>query len=585
MVKNYLNWRSARPLISLIRLIQPNASWLFAVLLYSYLDSLNDADFRDVVILYDFTAIIAFYLFINTLASWAISNTNAQAHLFVLRSKQQAIAHHCKRFGFFITLISVLYIILISILSGGIFCSIYKLAIVVIIWIFSYRLIHQFHNEFNTHLSKRISSQWLNRFEKLQSSPIKAIENPAVFVLLQLMDLTMALHNRLMRLESYQSATAKFLKIRLEQSQQIASEPQEKEQQQDDTHYENWFLNRSLIEAKPNLLVLNNHIKEVNKYATEWLNDVQEENDLVLIGESGIGKSTLIKQWLQQWENCKTVYISVPEKTISESAIFELIQRALEIEGSHDIAEFVVKQQTLEKTIVVIDEAQHLFLSEVGCFDGYKMLQSLIGAKLDNIFWLVAINQPSWVYLNDVFGRTYQFSNRINIQRWTLSEIRDLILNRHKASHRQLTYDELLLASTSNVETATRAAESRCFSLLWDQSSGIPAVALSIWINAASNPAKGKIEMGVPERPTSNTLLNLSDDYLFVYSALVVHESLNTQQAQAVTHLPEAIVRRALKLGLDQGFLQRRSHGRYVINPLWYLQLCQLLRRKNFLHE
>ncbi|MCG8317687.1 MAG: AAA family ATPase [Pseudomonadales bacterium] len=585
LVKNYLSWRSARPLIGLMRLLQPNAAWLFAVGFYSYLDSLNDADFRDVVILYDFTAIIAFYLFVNTLASWAISNTNAQAHLFVLRSKQQAIAHHCKRFGIFVTLISILYIVLISILSGGIFCSLYKLAIVVFIWIFSYRLINQFHAEFNTHLSKRISSDWLGRFEKLQESAFKSIANPAIFVLLQLMDLTMALHNRLMRLESYQSATAKFLKIRLEQSQQISSETQEKEPQQDDTHYENWFLNRALIEAKPNLLIQNNHITEINKFTTEWLKDVQEENDLALIGESGVGKSTLIKQWLQQWESCKTIYLSIPEKTITETAIFKLILDALEFESCNDIAEFVVKQQSIEKTIIVIDEAQHLFLSEVGCFDGYKMLQSLLGAKLENIFWLVAINQPSWVYLNDVFGRTYQFSNRINIQRWSLQEIRDLILNRHKASRRQLTYDELLLASTSNVETATRAAESRCFSLLWDQSAGLPAVALSIWINSASNPAKGKIEMGVPERPTSNTLLNLSDDYLFVYSALVTHESLNTQQAQAVTHLPEAIVRRALKLGLDQGFLQRKSHGRYIINPLWYLQLCQLLRRKNFLHE
>ncbi|MCG8673152.1 MAG: AAA family ATPase [Pseudomonadales bacterium] len=583
LVRNHLSKRHVRQLIALLRLLQPNAAWLFAILFYYYLDAVSEETLRDWVILYDVTAIIAFYLLINTLATWAINNTNSQAHLFVLRSKQLNIAHHCHRFAFYITLSAVLYIILNSLLRGGIICTIYFAVLLVIIWLFSYRLITHFQQELITHLSKRVSEQNLNNFTRLQRPIIKIFVNPVIFIGLQFYDLVIASHNWLLRIEGYQTLTAKFLKIRLEQSQAIA-DSQEKETQ-DDTHYESWFLKKELIEAKPNLLMKSPWINDITQRVEEWLEGKYEENDLALVGDNGVGKSTLLKQFLDSWDKSKQAYIKIPSKTTRGDEVFRLVCDALQLENIEDIAQFVVQQQEMEPTIIVIDEAHHLFLSDVGGFEAYKMLQSLISAKLDNIFWMIAINRQSWIYLNDVFSRTYQFSATIELSRWNQQDIRELILRRHRASRRQLSYDELLLASTSHSETANRAAEARCFSLLWDQSSGIPSVALAIWINASRNPSKGKIEMGIPERPTSSVMLNLSDDHLFVYAALVTHESLNTQQAQAVTHLSEAIVRRALKLGLDQGFVVRKSHGRYIINPLWQLQLFQLLRRKNFLHE
>ena len=583
LIKNYLSKRFSRFIIGVLRILQPNAAWLLALFFFWYLSSLEQDRLRDLILLYDITAILTFYLFINTLTTWAISNTNSQAHLFVMKSRQDTIARYCHHYAFNITLFSLFYIVLSSILHGGIITSLYALGLIIIIWLFTYHLIKHFASELDTHLSKRVSEATQKRFHQIQKPLLKQCLIPPLFIALQIRDLINGVHNRLLRLESYQAMTARFLKIRLEQSQSSA-EPAEKATQED-THYESWFLNRDLPVEKPNLVMTSPLVKDLNKICQEWLEDKQEENDLALIGECGIGKTTLLRQWQSQWEDCKTILLTVSEKTTTEDGIFNLVKESLGISKNADIAQFVNEQKELERTIIVIDEAHNLFLSDVGCFNAYKMLQSLISAKLENIFWIVAINQQSWIYLNDVFSRTYQFSSRINVQRWSQQEIRELILSRHRASKRRLTYDELLLASTAHSETATRAAEARCFSLLWDQSSGIPAVALSIWANAARHPSRGHIEMGIPERPSSSVMLELSDDHLFVYAALVIHETLNTQQAQAVTHLAEPIVRRALKLGLDQGFVIRKNRGRYTINSLWYIQLCLLLRRKNFLHE
>ncbi|MDX1692317.1 MAG: AAA family ATPase [Ketobacteraceae bacterium] len=583
LVKNHLGKRFSRFMIGVLRILQPNAAWLSAVAFFYYLNQREQDELRDLILLYDITAIMAFYLFVNTLITWAISNTNSQAHLFVTKSRQDTIASYCHHYAFYVTLFSLVYIVLNNILHGGIITVLYALALIVIIWQFTYRLIQHFSGELDTHLSKRVSETTHQRYKNVKLGFVRQGLVPVTFFALQFRDLVTGIHNRLLNIESYHALTAKFLKIRLEQSQ--TSNDSGEKPAQEDIHYESWFLNRDLPAEKPQLLLKSRWIKDINTMVLEWMEQKQEENDLALIGECGIGKTILINQWLDQWESCKAVNIVVPEKTTNEDDIFNLIKEAIGISTKADIAHFVKEQKDLEKTVVVIDEAQNLFLGDVGGFNAYKMLQNLISAKLQNIFWIVAINQQSWIYLNDVFSRTYQFSNRINIQRWTQQEIRELILNRHRASRRRLKYDELLLASTAHSETATRAAESRCFSLLWDQSAGIPAVALSIWVNAARHPGKGQIEMGIPERPSSSVMLELTDDYLFVYSALIIHETLNTQQAQAVTHLSEPIVRRALKLGMDQGFVIRKDRGRYTINSLWYIQLCQLLRRKNFLHE
>lgn len=583
LIKNHLSKRFSRFAIGLLRLVQPNAAWLTAFIFFSYLHNKPQEQLRDLLLLYDIVAILAFYLFVNTLTTSAITNTNSQAHLFVMKTRQETIARYCHHYALNVTLFSLFYIVLSSILQGGMITSLYIVALVVIVWLFTYQLIQHFESELDTHLSKRVSESLHQRYLQLKTPIIKRITLPLAFIALQIHDLINGIHNRLLHFESYQALTAKFLKIRLEQSQS-QSEPVDKTTLED-THYESWFLNRDLPAEKPNLVMTSPWVKELNILCQEWLDEKQEENDLALIGECGVGKTTLIRQWSEQWQACKVINISIDEKIVTSEGIFNRIKAALGVTDASDIAQFVTEQKNLEKSIVVIDEAHNLFLSDVGCFGAYKMLQSLISAKLENIFWIVAINQPSWIYLNDVFSRTYQFSNRLNIQRWSQQEIRELILGRHRASRRRLRYDELLLASTAHSETATRAAEARCFSLLWDQSSGIPAVALSIWVNAARHPAKGQIEMGIPERPTSSTLLELSDDHLFVFAALITHETLNTQQAQAVTHLAEPIVRRALKLGLDQGFVIRKNRGRYTINSLWYLQLCQLLKRKNFLHE
>lgn len=580
VIKNHLSKTYSRHIIALLRMLQPNASWLMAVAFYAYLENLDRATQGNWLVLYNVTAIIALYLFIKTLATWPISNTVGRTQVFVTQARQTQVNKDSTHFASLITVLSFLDILLKSILNGGFIYSAYSALVVLGIWYFSYHLISKYEKEFTKHVSMQFSDAKMALFTRMQQTIAKVLMYPVIFVVLQGRDIISGIHLRLMRIEKYQMLSAKFLKMRLEQTQ-----PTEPEAFDSDIDYDNYFNTKSILEKYPKLLVKTPWLESLNESIGNWHTEKQDENDLALIGATGVGKTTLAKQWQAQWDQCKTVFIDLADKITTEKEIFEVITDALDFDGITDIPSFVNHQKEMEKTVVILDNAHNLFLGDVRGFEAYKTLHNLANANLKNIFWLIIINQQSWIYLNDVFSRVYRFSGRLQLQKWSQQDIRQLILNRQRASGRRLTYDELLLASTSHSETAARAAEARCFSLLWDQSAGIPSIALSIWLNSKRSPRSGLIEMGIPERPTSPAFAELIDDQLFVYAALVVHEVLNTQQTEAVTHLPEAVVRRALKLGLDQGFLNRGDQGKYIINPLWYIQLCQLLKRKNFLHE
>ena len=100
-----------------------------------------------------------------------------------------------------------------------------------------------------------------------------------------------------------------------------------------------------------------------------------------------------------------------------------------------------------QPTLVVLDEAQNFFLAQLGGLEGWRTVLNLVNARLDNVFWVLLINNQSWAYLCNVFGREYQFRNVIRVKHWGQTDIRSLILSRNHLSNFQLRYDEVLLSS------------------------------------------------------------------------------------------------------------------------------------------
>ena len=260
-----------------------------------------------------------------------------------------------------------------------------------------------------------------------------------------------------------------------------------------------------------------------------------------------------------------------------------MLSTALGSEPIEDVQGLIKFDQTMQPRVVVIDSAQNLFLTEVGYFEAYKTFMQCMNAHLGNIFWVVSMHAPSWVYLSCIFTREQRISNVYRMPRWTPMEIRKLILSRHMGARRRLRYNELLLsAAASNESNSVRAADSRVFNILWEQSGGNPLAAIELWLNA-SKVTHRSVEIGVPQRPSVALLSKLNDDLHFIYAAIVSHHSLSTNEIMLVTHFSEPIIRHALKQGINLGMIVRDSSKRYKVDPLWYGTLSGLLQRKNML--
>ncbi|MED5433036.1 MAG: ATP-binding protein, partial [Pseudomonadota bacterium] len=198
--------------------------------------------------------------------------------------------------------------------------------------------------------------------------------------------------------------------------------------------------------------------------------------------------------------------------------------------------------------------------------------------------WLLMINNQSWAYLCNVFGRDYQFRNVVRVKRWGQSDIRSLILSRNHLSGYQVSYDEVLLSSRGPEAGNVRNAEQRYFSLLWDASRGNPLVALRLWLTSIKVQGR-RVQVGLPTPPSAGILDTMGENALFVYAAIATHGRLSSSEISAATCLPENVVRYALKSGFDAGFLKKTDDNRYRLVPLWYQPVISYLTRKNLLNE
>ncbi len=351
--------------------------------------------------------------------------------------------------------------------------------------------------------------------------------------------------------------------------------------------YERWFSHEGSSE-KDFPVISTGLLEAIRKPVDAWLSDRTDENALVVTGEKGIGKtaalSRLEKSIGEEHPEVRVYRFSVPAKTTSQEDLYKLIGDLIETDLTEGPAMLARTDEKRPPTLLILDEAQNLFLADVEHLDGWRALLNLTNVRVENLFWIVSINNQSWAYLCNVFGREYQIRNAIHAKRWSQDEIRSLILSRNHLSGYKLRYDDILLSSRGSEAGNLRNAEQRYFSLLWDSCRGIPMTALGMWLTSV-RPHGRIVTVGLPQVPGSSVLEKLGSKLMFVYAAIVTHENLTFDELLRVTNQQENVVRYALKSALDAEFIERSKDGRYRISSLWYHTVISYLARKNMLNE
>ncbi|MEE4250427.1 MAG: ATP-binding protein [Alcanivoracaceae bacterium] len=383
----------------------------------------------------------------------------------------------------------------------------------------------------------------------------------------------------------YRSLSARWFRMRTKGlAQQEAEDISVEEVPQ---QYERWFTAEG--DGEVTFPIIDTGLMDAMRKPLDlWLDDRSDENALLITGEKGIGKSAALarleKSIRKEKPDLLVHRLTIPAKTTSREAVYKLVSELIGTDVSNGPSELACTDAERTPTIIMLDEAQNLFLAEVGHLDGWRALLNLTNVRVQNLFWIVSINNQSWAYLCNVFGREYQIRNAVRVKRWSQNEIRSLILSRNHLSGFKLQYDDILLTSRGPDAGNLRNAEQRFFSLLWDSCRGIPMTALEMWLTSI-RPNGRTVTVGLPQVPGSGILEKLGPKLMFVYAAVVTHENLTFEEILKVTNQQENVVRYALKSALDAEFMERSDEGRYRITPLWYNTVISYLTRKNMLNE
>lgn len=317
-----------------------------------------------------------------------------------------------------------------------------------------------------------------------------------------------------------------------------------------------------------------------------WKQDSSEEHALTFYGDKGSGKSSLLKIIQNKIKDIQVIHVCIPPKLTSKETTNDYFAQLLKSTSQNKENWLYETDEKMEKTLILLDECQNLFLGKVDGFEGFKAFTDLINLKTKNIFWCMTFNRQSWNYLYDVFGRDEFCRTVRKLKAWSDEDIQSLIETRHTKSNFSLSYDQIISAVSSNhdLENSYSHVERKFFQLLWELSDGNPRAAIHYWLSSLTAISEKKLKVGLPEEENDYRLTTLPDDLHFIYAQLVKHENITSDEALEVSNLSRGTVTNALKVGLERGFLERSESGRYRVTPKAQESLLKFLTARNFIY-
>lgn len=316
-----------------------------------------------------------------------------------------------------------------------------------------------------------------------------------------------------------------------------------------------------------------------------WLNDKSPDNLLVVSGNRGMGKTTTLSQLKERINNdVSTIFTKVPTRILS-SAEFCLWLSDLtkhSITSNKDYTDF--DRSLTKKIVFCVDDIQNFFIATIGGFNAYRNFIEILNLKTSNIFWCLSVNSRSWDYLKGIFGKEHFCGKIIKLRQWKDLEIQKLILARHKSTGLSFSFDKLIKAYGAR-NTPGEQIEVQFFRLLWGQSRGNPRSALMYWMSAISYLGDSNIYVGVPSFVNTSIVAKMSDDALFILSAITRHENLTYEELNLITEIEPGIIYKCVKEATDKELVWVDNQQRIRISSRSQYVIDYFLIGKNFLYE
>lgn len=313
------------------------------------------------------------------------------------------------------------------------------------------------------------------------------------------------------------------------------------------------------------------------------------DSSLVMIGEKGVGKTTLLSL-LEQQLSGKVIRHSIRQKLKSEKALSAELGELLGMADSPKVVGAIAGYlNDGEERVILLDEAHNVFLRTIDGYDAYEALIRLVNVTSQYVFWVLVFNSFSFSFLNASKQRVHYFRKLHHLPSWTRDELFELISKRNKHSGFEIEFDEVLLdasRSTTGDFEVIEGAEG-FFRLLWENSAGNPRVATCLWLDALTISAENKIKVGIFSETLATDISKMDRELLYTLAAVCQHENLSVAELRDVLNVSSDFANFAVRFLTEYGLLEPKHTDtrRHTLAPRFYPQVLKMLRGHHLLFE
>ncbi|MBN2526845.1 MAG: AAA family ATPase [Deltaproteobacteria bacterium] len=329
-------------------------------------------------------------------------------------------------------------------------------------------------------------------------------------------------------------------------------------------------------------------VEEISKQIEKWTL-TQQDSSVVVLGEKGVGKTTLLTLLEQELEG-NVIRHSIGQKLKSEKALVAELAGAFGIEDCAPVvgavAAFLNKG---EQRVILVDECHNMFLRTVDGYEAYEAMIRLVNVTSQKVFWVLVFNSFSFAFLNASKRRLHYFRKLHTLPTWSRDDLFDLISKRNRQSGFEIEFDEVLLdanrSATGDFEVIEGAEG--FFRLLWENSGGNPRVATCLWLDALTAIGESKIRVGIFSESLAWELSKMDVELLYTLAAICQHENLSVSELREVLNVSTDFANFAIRFLSEYGLVETKHTDarRHTLAPRFYPQMIKLLRSHHLLYE
>jgi hypothetical protein len=331
-------------------------------------------------------------------------------------------------------------------------------------------------------------------------------------------------------------------------------------------------------------------VEEAVEAVEQWREDLLQ-GSLAISGEQGIGRTSLVNQIVREIEREYPKFEvrrnELTDKLKDRQRVFDWITDLFDLGDVFESREELVNAlRELPPRIIVIDDCQHLFVREIGGFEGLDSFLEIVSMTDEIHFWMLTFNKFAWNYINRVHPRQHYFGTVHELDTWSEEEIKELIERRNLLSERKISFTDLIVTEDQGEDDFYEVIKTSngYFRLLREFSKGNPRVALRYWRRSIKIDQEGTVQVSLFRKPSMRPIEQLEDEYLFVLAAIAQHGALDAAELAEITNSQFAFCEMALNY-FDERDVVDMVGRRAVISPLYFRQVVNKLVASNFLWD